>query len=382
MTRVGAWTLLCLLGALACSVAATWTRDWRTLWGVISVLLVVGAIVSFQRSRRQRPDPVRVNRLRGLLTVKVEPGMSVPTHFIGSQFKLHFPNHWKMLLPQYVGTQVEVDVRVTDQSVVRLSPLSIHDEIKQHPPVYWGRHLAFSLLAALICLVAWRWSDDLLADLRQGYFWVKQAEPRLYPSVAALQEAPPAVGDWVHLKGDARCEVKRPVSMTARTCSALRWGGEPPVVPPLTLDAVAAPRLRASVEDALTVMASTQRGGVLIHRDEKTEPPRPASPTVVWNSHQDGAPFSGPKALDLIGLVTGRDDTPTGLSLSIKPRGSFDVWGSGLPVLWLAFAVGLLVVHAPRACLKMRASGTRKRAVEAWLRDRARCTDGAFGRAP
>lgn len=235
-----AWALLALGLALASSVLASQAlANWQTLWASTSALFGLLAAWGLWRPVRLS-SPGRVNRLRGPLTWGDESGKAARYFLLGLDPRpLTVPPHWQPMLAQCADAAktVELDVRAHDHSVVRLAPsLSVHEEVNRHPPVFWGHHLAAALAAPLIAAVAWWWSDSLAVDLQQGLRWVSGAQARAVDSPESLQARPPAVGDWVHLKGMAQCEVPRSPPLAARTCDTLRWGGQPPVWPLLTVD--------------------------------------------------------------------------------------------------------------------------------------------------
>ncbi|MES2889892.1 MAG: IgaA/UmoB family intracellular growth attenuator [Pseudomonadota bacterium] len=241
-TRSLRWgALLALALALVGSVLASRApASWQALWATTALLCGLMAAWGLWRPVRLGP-PGRVHRLQGPLTWgTAAQGRSPPPFLLGLDRRpLRVPAHWRPMLAECAdgARPVELDVRAADHSVVRLSPaLSVHEEAKRHPPVFWGRHLIAALAAPLIAGVVWAWSDNLAVDLQQGLRWVGGAQPRTVVSPDSLQAAPPDVGDWVHLKGVAWCEVPRSPPMATRRCDTLRWGGQPPVWPVLTVD--------------------------------------------------------------------------------------------------------------------------------------------------
>ncbi|SEP18375.1 IgaA/UmoB family intracellular growth attenuator [Aquisalimonas asiatica] len=201
---------------------------------VAGLLAAVGLWIFWRPYRAGAPD--RVNRVRGPLYTLPEDLAHQHSNYpvgmaLGDNLSFTVPRHWFESLPYRDGERVEAEVRVQDQSAVRLGThYSVESEHRRLPPVYWGKHLAVSLpaLGALV-LTLLAVSDidiNLQDDLHLTQAWLSNQTPSQYANGQALLDAPPGIGGLVQLSGKAHCQVterpNRPRNRFHLDCHHLR----------------------------------------------------------------------------------------------------------------------------------------------------------------
>ena len=227
--------------------------------------------------RRRLPEPGKVNRVRGELhAVVLTDTRNTETVraqlFVGDKLPVSLPAHWQDSLKLPDDLRVDMDLRVSDYGMLRLGRThSVDEDIRRHPPVYWGRHLTLALtgLAALVLL--WLALGNPRSEFLLAGAWLRGAEPRAYDSPEGLMRDLPAVGAPVALSGEGRCDpaAGSEGGFWPADCRRLRWGGQPVQAPRPELDesvlavySGAFLRTRANpVMDALVRMAAGRAGG-------------------------------------------------------------------------------------------------------------------------
>ena len=196
--------------------------------------------------RRRKPVPQKVNRVEGMLfavevTSAANSGVTTTQTFLGDRFPLVFPPRWTSHITVPSETQVVVDMRVEDYSVVAVGrQFSITNEHALAAPVYWGRYLVLAILGAVFAVIAWVLTPEqgVVADALHVKSVLKPGGIRRITQATDAQAAPPAAGDMVHLQVKAACQIGESsgVNPAPVDCSRLRAGGSPLAWAPLSLD--------------------------------------------------------------------------------------------------------------------------------------------------
>ncbi|ASK34320.1 hypothetical protein CEK62_07975 [Alcanivorax sp. N3-2A] len=219
--------------------AGLWIASWsqldgsRPLWlagGLISIAL---ALWLFWRP--WKPGPARkVNVVSGALDLHLirleEGGQAVSAGVtLGDKLPFDLPAHWRPHVQLEEGRTVEAELRVDDHGVVRWDRhLSLDKEVRQVPPVFWGRHLTLAILGGLALLGALLASAAPSADLALAWSALTQHGPRQYGDAQALMAQPPGYATPVSLRGSGRCQVRREGGAPLVDCRRIRWGGAQP----------------------------------------------------------------------------------------------------------------------------------------------------------
>jgi hypothetical protein len=121
-------------------------------------------------------------------------------------------------------------MRVDDYSVVTYDrKLSLDEEYRRCPPVYWGRHLSLALVAVAALLAGLGARPDPAGDLAQTAYWLGSAGTLRVDDPRTLAAALPETGRRVVLDGEGRCQVTPVAGDWSRAdirCDRLRWGGD------------------------------------------------------------------------------------------------------------------------------------------------------------
>ncbi len=268
--------LLWSLAFLALGIAAfRETLLWMALWGAPAVTLGAWALWLFWRHRQPGPAG-KVNRVSGTvnlvpLSIDEASGTVSVATTLGGKLTFHLPAHWRPHAPVKDGQRLELDMRVDDYSVVTYDrKLSVDDEYRRCPPVYWGRHLTLTLVAGVALLTALLGAVPHPGeDLAQTAYWLGSAGSLRIDDPDTLAAGIPETGRRVILDGQGRCQVTPVGGEWWRAdirCDRLRWGGEPLRRPDLELDdatraLTAAEALQTRKDPRLRMLALLGGGG-------------------------------------------------------------------------------------------------------------------------
>lgn len=223
LSRVS-WSLAMglLLGGIAALIAShVEDPGWRWLPWTLGALGAAG-VGRWLLTRHRRPEPGKVNCAQGsLMQVSVTAtgsGVATQRYVLGSTQAVEFPHHWLPFV-KLGEAQVNMDVCVADQRVLRYRHLSVEEEQRRHPRALWGHHLLLAMVGGVLALATWLFSDDLLADAGMLRAW----------SAPVIQQPGNlAAGRLLDLPVQARCGLGRSVEQ-AVDCSQLhlQQAGEP-----------------------------------------------------------------------------------------------------------------------------------------------------------
>jgi hypothetical protein len=186
--------------------------------------------------RRQPAARQKVNRVQGnlsIITLQAPSNSTVVRSqlFLGDKFPIVMPEHWRAEATVPADSQVTLEMRVKDYSVVRFGKeLSIDTEEQRFPFVYWGRHLTLATAGIAMLLAAWIFNDHIAADLAHVRAGLFSGEPQTLTQADQVIAHPPAAGTMVRLQAQVRCRIPAIIDNTppAIDCQQLRWGGEAP----------------------------------------------------------------------------------------------------------------------------------------------------------
>ncbi|WKB55689.1 IgaA/UmoB family intracellular growth attenuator [Eleftheria terrae] len=189
------------------------------------------------------PAAQKVNRARGSLLLIATAGNAaaspVGSHFfLGDKYPIQLPAHWREHVLSSGADEIELEMRVNDYSAVRYQhALSLDEETRRFPQVWWGRHFTLALVGALSAASLWLFSENLAADFAQAAAGLRGASPRHYDTAAQLAAEAPGFGALLTLDAQVRCDLVAPSgpSLAAPDCARLRWGGTPAQLPALNL---------------------------------------------------------------------------------------------------------------------------------------------------
>lgn len=188
--------------------------------------------------RRRAAARRKVNRVQGKLSLITlqDPANSKLVRsqlFLGDKFPIVMPGHWQAEAKVPVDSQVTLEMRVDDYSVVRFGKeLSIDTEEQRFPSVYWGRHLTLAMAGIAMLLAAWIFNDHIAADLAHVRAGLLSGEPQTLTQADQLIARPPTAGTMLHLQAQVRCRIPAATGNTppAIDCRQVRWGGTAPRV--------------------------------------------------------------------------------------------------------------------------------------------------------
>lgn len=222
--------------------AASWQDGASRWWGVAPAVLFGGLAAWSLWSRRGLPEARKVNRVRGHVhaIALAMPGQvhAVPHLFVGDKVRVELPPHWQALCETLPSEPIEVDVRVDDHTAVRFGKaLSIDDEVKRVPPVYWGRHLTLAIVGAIGLVLLLLEGSSLRNDMVLTLATVMRQDAQTFDAAPALRARLPEVGTPVQLTGKARCDWGGSPRLEF-DCTRLYWGGAAPKLVDVEIDPV------------------------------------------------------------------------------------------------------------------------------------------------
>jgi hypothetical protein len=245
---IGGLALLCALPGIGLALygASGELSDVLVFGGAGLAMIALGLWFGWRPAARRVAGAV--NRARGVLTLVTvssasNSNVSSSVLYLGQSVRLTMPDHWLAAPELTRGEPVDVDVRVEDNAVLRLGRrLSIADEERKAPTVFWGRHLGMALLGlCMACASAYLLSRPVMDDTAHALSWLRgRGEVLRYDSAEALMAQPPEVGQIITVAAPARCRVAwgdaggPPVI----DCHHHRLGGEMMTAPELELDAL------------------------------------------------------------------------------------------------------------------------------------------------
>ena len=232
----GVLASLCFLAGLAALTVGSTMEGGveQTVWaGVASIALALGGWLAWKRPGAGVAK--KVNRARGrLAAVSAQMADSVYVQparlFLGDKFPLVLPQHWAKHAYVEADAEVELEMRVDDYSVVRYgSRLSLDEEVRRFPMVYWGRPLMLSITGALVIGLAALVHDEWRADAAQAVAVITRAPTKAPSSASQLAAEPPRTGDIVHVRAPVRCDFSAPTSTSLPPvdCRRVRWVTQP-----------------------------------------------------------------------------------------------------------------------------------------------------------
>lgn len=214
---------LLMVGAAAMTASHIEDAGWFWLPGTIGA---VGAalLLRWCLTRGRQPEAGKVNCAQGsLMQVSVAAtgsGVTTQRYVLGSSQAVNFPHHWLPFV-QLGAAQVDMDVRLADQQVVRYRHLSLDEEQRRFPQVLWGHHLLLAVVGGLLAMAAWLFSYDLHSDARVLQAWAS-------PTIERPDEL--AAGRMVRLNARARCGLGQTIER-AVDCTRLHIQSQAQAVP-------------------------------------------------------------------------------------------------------------------------------------------------------
>ena len=202
-------------------------------FGIPACALIAGGL--WFGWRASRPSvPRSVARYRGQINFvpSASPsslhGVQITQVFLGNEVPLYLPERW-LVAPELKETApLEVDIRVSDQAVLRLGErLSVEDEQRRRPMMFWHRHMAMALLGFLTLAFA-STNPRSETDLMRAFAWMTGRGEQTYNSADALMADPPMKGSFVRISADARCLIgmKGAKHIADIDCGHARFGGQ------------------------------------------------------------------------------------------------------------------------------------------------------------
>lgn len=206
---------------------------------VLVIGLGLGAVYSLWGIIRARDlvKPLAVNVIKGKL-VLLRDAAGGFSWLLGDKLALTMPSAWMNAVIPLATQPIELEVRVYNNSVLRVGQyFSVDEELRRFPIVYWGRLLSITIVCGAVLVWVYFFHASLLrmdAIYARAWFGSGRAVPT-YTSVQSLQAAAPTVGALVKLEGVAKCTITQAKSeFPAVDCRTLHWDGEP-----VQLDAMA-----------------------------------------------------------------------------------------------------------------------------------------------
>ncbi|RKS87125.1 intracellular growth attenuator protein IgaA [Orbus hercynius] len=158
--------LTVIFWVMATIMAIIYSDDNDSWLLIISGISAVCAIIFyFHRPKRHRG---KVNRIKGTIE---EQDPTIQTMLIGDSLMVSYPKHWQGILPEKTNIDNDMDIAVTEKSVLRYGhSLSISKEIEQYgPPAFWGRNCALFITGLILSGVIYVFSSSLYDDVLVSY---------------------------------------------------------------------------------------------------------------------------------------------------------------------------------------------------------------------
>jgi len=243
--------------ANACGVALRWDNGpWA--WGVLGAGLALMLLsAGFYLRRQVGPAALQpIDRVRGRLNrlQLLRPGDPAGTGchlLIGNDQRIRPCHDWNESKGLQAGRRIEAEIYRHSRRVLSLGPgWSMLDEHRRCPPVPLARH-ALMLAVALVSLcLALGASDGPTYEVQRAMRLFSAHQLRTDADPGSLLQRPPAIGDGVHLRVRATCELvpqqRHGHTVATADCDRVRWGV--PQVPMAELE-IAEPILRLGSYD-------------------------------------------------------------------------------------------------------------------------------------
>ncbi|MDF1723414.1 MAG: IgaA/UmoB family intracellular growth attenuator [Alcanivorax sp.] len=295
------WTIAFV--CLAISLVADTTLV-LTICLSVSLLAVLFALYQF--FRRQSPgEPLKVNQVYGqirLTPVGVDEQNNVQISVtLNESIGFNLPEHWRPFITYEDGQHQEMAIRVDDYSVVSYgNRMSLDQEVRRFPPVYWGRHLTLAIVGAIALLFPLSDATQTGRDLLFTGHWLAGTGTVDVGDPETLVNPPPSPGTLVSLNGNGHCAVETGNHYPAFNCRRLHWGADAPQANPQptppVIEQLQDRELLLTEKDSYLSLMATMQG---------------------WNSYRDGSPviFSNlPALIDAVDDACSQDDVSTEVS--------------------------------------------------------------------
>ena len=207
-----------------------------SLIGSISLAtgLLFVVIALFRFFRKPSPDkPQKVNQVSGqicLTPVAVDEQNNVQISVtLNESIGFVLPEHWRPFIEYEDGQNQEMAVRVDDYSVVSYgNRMSLDEEVRRFPPVYWGRHLTLALVGAIALLFPLASFTELSRDLLFTGQLLSGAQETTPQTPDAVLQQPPAIGAPVSIEGRGQCALNTDGYRPTFDCRRIHWGSNVP----------------------------------------------------------------------------------------------------------------------------------------------------------
>ena len=295
------WTIAFV--CLAISLVADTTLV-LTICLSVSLLAILFALYQF--FRRQSPgEPLKVNQVYGqirLTPVGVDEQNNVQISVtLNESIGFNLPEHWRPFITYEDGQHQEMAIRVDDYSVVSYgNRMSLDQEVRRFPPVYWGRHLTLAIVGAIALLFPLSDATQTGRDLLFTGHWLAGTGTVDVGDPETLVNPPPSPGTLVSLNGNGHCTVETGNHYPAFNCRRLHWGADAPQANPQptppVIEQLQDRELLLTEKDSYLSLMATMQG---------------------WNSYRDGSPviFSNlPAIIDAVDDACSQDDVSTEVS--------------------------------------------------------------------
>ncbi len=197
--------------------------------GLLAVLL---ALFTFFH-RRSLGAPQKVNQVSGqirLTPVAVDEHNNVQVSVtLNESIGFDLPEHWRPFIQYEDGQNQEMAVRVDDYSVVSYgNRMSLDEEVRRFPLVYWGRHLTLTIVGAIALLFPLSSVTQFSRDILLTSQSLVGAPEALLLHADDVRKAPPSAGTLVRITGNAQCAVTADGHSPTLDCRQLYWGSSAP----------------------------------------------------------------------------------------------------------------------------------------------------------
>ncbi|MED5389747.1 MAG: IgaA/UmoB family intracellular growth attenuator [Pseudomonadota bacterium] len=250
------FTGICLLTSLACALLA---------------------LFLFFR-RRSLGDPLKVNQVSGqvrLTPVAVDEFDNVRISVtLNESIGFELPHHWRPFITYEDGQHQEMAIRVDDYSVVSYgNRMSLDEEVRRFPPVYWGRHLTLAIIAGIALLYPLSSVTQLSRDILFAGQWLRGADTVTLTTPQQIRTQPPSPGMAVQIDGNGHCAIEQGGYSPRFNCRHIYWGADAP---------------QSSHTQASEVSLRLQDNTLL--KTEKDSYLTLLAITKGWNTYQNGTP--------------------------------------------------------------------------------------------